>query len=308
MVSALAPDVAAGGGYYRVLGVTRNAPAEDVRRAYKRLALLHHPDKHPPERRAEAEEAFKQVSEAFQVLGHAERRELYDRSCRGAAEGGGEASGGIGRPGLARVWLTGGAPWFGRAGEPFEDPFVLFARLFPDLLSPQTWVPRTQEEQARRERRECLEAHLDEQVRREREHRVQLARVTQGAMEVLVTSLLEEECMHMQDDLALEPPLESQGNSGGGAGGGLALDTAGAEDLDWDPFADPADAAPAKVRTSPAAAAALPWPSSSVCCEQKSVRGCPELRGGAARGAGCFAADCLARRRPRWTQRCHVQL
>jgi curved DNA-binding protein len=62
--------------YYDVLGVPRDASAEDIRRAYRKLARQHHPDvnKDP-----EAEDRFKEVAEAYEVLRDPEKRERYDR-------------------------------------------------------------------------------------------------------------------------------------------------------------------------------------------------------------------------------------
>lgn len=65
--------------YYKVLGLDRNATAEDVRRAYKKLALKWHPDKNLGESSAEAEKRFKEISEAYEVLSDAEKRAIYDR-------------------------------------------------------------------------------------------------------------------------------------------------------------------------------------------------------------------------------------
>ncbi len=64
--------------YYEVLGVAREASPEDVRRSFKKLALKHHPDRNP-DRRKEAEEQFKEVAEAYEVLGDPEKRQRYDR-------------------------------------------------------------------------------------------------------------------------------------------------------------------------------------------------------------------------------------
>ncbi|KAI5063215.1 hypothetical protein GOP47_0021762 [Adiantum capillus-veneris] len=64
--------------YYNVLKVGRNASAEDLKRAYKRLAMKWHPDKNPGNNR-EAEANFKQVSEAYEVLGDSKKRSIYDR-------------------------------------------------------------------------------------------------------------------------------------------------------------------------------------------------------------------------------------
>jgi len=63
--------------YYEVLGVSRNASAEEIKRAYRRLAVQYHPDRNRDDRRAE--ESFKRISEAFAVLGDADKRLRYDR-------------------------------------------------------------------------------------------------------------------------------------------------------------------------------------------------------------------------------------
>ena len=63
--------------YYEVLGVVRNAPAEEIKRAYRQMALKHHPDRNPGNR--EAEERFKEAAEAYSVLGDPEKRTTYDR-------------------------------------------------------------------------------------------------------------------------------------------------------------------------------------------------------------------------------------
>jgi len=68
--------------YYAVLGVRRNASDEEITKAYKKLALTHHPDKNPNDRE-KAEAAFKRVSQAYSVLGDADKRQEYD--CAGAS-------------------------------------------------------------------------------------------------------------------------------------------------------------------------------------------------------------------------------
>lgn len=65
--------------YYEVLGVERTASEEDVKRAYRKLALQFHPDRVPAEQKAAAVERFKEVSEAYEVLADGEKRALYDR-------------------------------------------------------------------------------------------------------------------------------------------------------------------------------------------------------------------------------------
>jgi DnaJ-class molecular chaperone len=63
--------------YYKVLGVPRNASAEDIKKAYRRLARRYHPDVNPGD--GQSEERFKQISEAFEVLSEPKKREIYDR-------------------------------------------------------------------------------------------------------------------------------------------------------------------------------------------------------------------------------------
>jgi curved DNA-binding protein len=63
--------------YYAVLGVPRDATAEQIKKAYRRLALKHHPDKNPGDRKAE--EKFKEITEAYAVLSDAEKKRQYDR-------------------------------------------------------------------------------------------------------------------------------------------------------------------------------------------------------------------------------------
>src|SRR2546425_9653054 len=72
--------------YYEVLGVSRNATDEEIKKAFRKLAHQHHPDKNPGNRKAE--ERFKELAEAYQVLSDAERRSMYDRLGHAALEQG----------------------------------------------------------------------------------------------------------------------------------------------------------------------------------------------------------------------------
>ena len=63
--------------YYEILGVTRNSTAIEIKKAYRKLALEYHPDRNQGDK--EAEEKFKELSEAYEVLHNAEKRNLYDR-------------------------------------------------------------------------------------------------------------------------------------------------------------------------------------------------------------------------------------
>ncbi|XP_055459059.1 dnaJ homolog subfamily B member 7 [Psammomys obesus] len=64
--------------YYATLGVQRYASPEDIKRAYHRVALKWHPDKNP-ENKEEAEQKFKEVAEAYEVLSNGEKRSMYDK-------------------------------------------------------------------------------------------------------------------------------------------------------------------------------------------------------------------------------------
>ena len=81
--------------YYEVLGVDRNASAEDIKKAYRKLAIKYHPDKNPDNK--EAEEKFKEAAEAYSVLSDADKKTRYDQFGHAGVEGAGpDFSGGFG--------------------------------------------------------------------------------------------------------------------------------------------------------------------------------------------------------------------
>src|SRR5258705_8563809 len=106
--------------YYAVLGVPASATQDELKKAYRKLAAKHHPDKNPND--PKAADTFKGISEAYQTLGDPEKRKQYDEMRRLGAFGGfggGARSGSAGRPGS-----YGPPPGASGAqgGIPFEDP------------------------------------------------------------------------------------------------------------------------------------------------------------------------------------------
>ena len=63
--------------YYEVLGVSKDASADDIKKAYRKMAMKYHPDRNPGDK--EAEEKFKEVGEAYEVLSDADKRSRYDQ-------------------------------------------------------------------------------------------------------------------------------------------------------------------------------------------------------------------------------------
>uniref|UniRef100_A0A7S1ID67 J domain-containing protein n=1 Tax=Eutreptiella gymnastica TaxID=73025 RepID=A0A7S1ID67_9EUGL len=117
--------------YYKVLGVSRDAEENDINRAYKKLALKYHPDKNP-DNREKAEENFKKVSEAYDVLSDAKKRKAYDQFGKQGLQGGmgeGGMGGFGGGPGMSftnaedifRQFFGGGSPF--AFGDDDDGPF-----------------------------------------------------------------------------------------------------------------------------------------------------------------------------------------
>lgn len=95
--------------YFRILGVSRDASEEDIKKSYRKIAMLYHPDRNPGNK--EAEEKFKLASEAYEVLRDPEKREIYDR---------------YGIEGLKGTGFTG--------FRGFDDIFSAFGDIFEDFF------------------------------------------------------------------------------------------------------------------------------------------------------------------------------
>ncbi|MCF8094511.1 MAG: molecular chaperone DnaJ [Desulfobacteraceae bacterium] len=102
--------------YYEVLGVDRNANAEELKTKYRKIAMKHHPDRNPGDK--EAEEKFKEAAEAYEVLCNPEKRQMYDQFGHRAFE-----NGGAGQQGGFRD---------------FEDIFSSFGDIFEDFFGFRT--------------------------------------------------------------------------------------------------------------------------------------------------------------------------
>jgi len=118
-----------GKDYYGILGVGKDAGQEDIKKAYRKAALKWHPDKNQ-DKKEEAEEKFKDIAEAYDVLSDPEKKTIYDQYGEEGLKGGGAPGAAGGSGGYSE-----GGPGPGGPGFHYEfrgDPNDIFARFFKD--------------------------------------------------------------------------------------------------------------------------------------------------------------------------------
>ncbi|MGZ3748984.1 MAG: DnaJ domain-containing protein, partial [Pseudobdellovibrionaceae bacterium] len=111
--------------YYSLLNVPRSATADEIKKAYRKLAMQYHPDKNPGDKKAE--EKFKEFSEAYEVLSDPKKREMYDQFGHAGAQSG---FGGAGGP-----FGGGMGGGFGGGASTGQDPFHdIFGDVFSEIF------------------------------------------------------------------------------------------------------------------------------------------------------------------------------
>ncbi len=101
--------------YYEVLGVPRGASKDDIKKAYRKLAIKYHPDKNPGDK--SAEDRFKEATEAYEILADEKKRQAYDQFGFAGVEG-----------------MSGGAQDYSGVFHDFEDIFGDFSGFFDSFF------------------------------------------------------------------------------------------------------------------------------------------------------------------------------
>lgn len=105
--------------YYDILGVSKNASADEIKKAYRKLAIKFHPDKNPDDK--SAEDKFKEGAEAYEVLSNPEKKQRYDQFGHAGAQGG--YGGGQGGMNMDDIFSQFGDIFGGGGGSPFDSFF-----------------------------------------------------------------------------------------------------------------------------------------------------------------------------------------
>ncbi|PIS10581.1 MAG: molecular chaperone DnaJ [Bdellovibrio sp. CG10_big_fil_rev_8_21_14_0_10_47_8] len=125
--------------FYSLLGVARTATPDDIKKAYRKLAMKFHPDKNPGNKKAE--DSFKEVTEAYETLSDPKKREMYDQfGFAGAHQGFAGAGAGAGPGGFSGF---GGFGQQGGGGEDFQD---VFGDLFGDVFGGRSGFRQTRKQ------------------------------------------------------------------------------------------------------------------------------------------------------------------
>ena len=132
-----------GRDYYQILGVQRGATDDELKKAYRKMALKHHPDRNPGDKKEFADKMFKDVNEAYEVLSDKDKRAVYDQfgeeglKGNGGMPAGAEGMGGSpfgaggGRPGASTFSFSmGGMPGRGGGGFRPSNAEDIFAQFF----------------------------------------------------------------------------------------------------------------------------------------------------------------------------------
>ena len=143
--------------FYSILGVSRSASQEEIKKAYRKLAMQFHPDKNAGDKKAE--EKFKEISEAYDTLSDSKKKDMYDQFGHAGSQGFGGAGGPFGGAGgfggfggfggnAGGAGRSQGGPG-GAGGDPFQDIFGdVFGEIFGNAKGPGAG-PRGRRQQAK---------------------------------------------------------------------------------------------------------------------------------------------------------------